>query len=90
MRKFLAFLSEPGGKTSFARVIATFLVLVYVIWGSYIVVVERRICDVPFYLFLLIVSLYGLNKVVSCLNSKKEVNYEKFEREDKGDDREKE
>jgi len=60
--------SENNGKTSFARVIGTILVLFYIASSIYILIVEHKISDIPTNLLILISSLYGINKLSSIFN----------------------
>ena len=54
---------EPSGKVSFVRISGLILILAYIAWGTKIVIEKDVIPDLPAYLFWLIASLYGINKV---------------------------
>ena len=56
---------EPSGKVSFVRISGLLLILTYIAWGTKIVIEKNVIPDLPAYLFWLIASLYGINRVAS-------------------------
>ena len=56
-------LREKEGKLSFGRVVGTILVLFYLVWATYLTWETKKIVDIPSNLALLIVALYGANKL---------------------------
>jgi hypothetical protein len=79
MKKFLTFLNEPDGKVSFMRLTGFLLVLVYIVMFVYIGITEKKISDIPTNLMILILALYGLNKVERIFNGRKNENNYKTE-----------
>jgi len=56
---------EESGKVSFTRIIATCLVIFYIVVASYLAFVKQELIDMPIGLGGLIVLLYGINKTGS-------------------------
>jgi hypothetical protein len=71
MKKFLTFLNEPSGKVSFMRLTGFLLVFVYIIMFIYIGITDKKISDIPTNLMVLILALYGINKIERIFNGRK-------------------
>lgn len=66
---------EESGKLSYTRISGFIALVSYLVCMLFIVVMERKIPDIPPMLMTLILGLYGINKVVSVLgNRNKEQN----------------
>ena len=62
-------ISEPDGKISSSRIIAISLTLFYVITAAITFITTHRLPDIPTNLMILIMGLYGINKVGSTVSS---------------------
>ena len=60
---FLEFLKDETGKPSASRLMAIFLTVVVAFNFTYLTFKTLQMHDIPFYLFALIASLYGLNVI---------------------------
>lgn len=69
MKEFFKEIKE--NKLSFARLTGFLLVVFYILWACFIVFTEKRIPDIPLYVFLLISALYGLNKFAEVFRNGK-------------------
>ena len=63
------FLKESYGKLSFTRIIGTILVLFYVSIAIYLAITEKRFVDIPTNLMILILALYGINRISQCVKN---------------------
>lgn len=62
-------ISEPDGKISSSRIIAIALTLFYVITSVITFISIHKLPDIPTNLMILIMGLYGINKVGSTVSS---------------------
>lgn len=53
---------EKNGKISFTRISGFIIILFYLFWGSYLVLVNKAIADIPVGLLTLLLGLYGINR----------------------------
>ena len=61
---FWDFLKEiEKDKWSFSRISGFFLILFYIIGGGYIVLTTKQFPDIPQWLGITILSLYGINRI---------------------------
>lgn len=60
--KILEVLKESNGKFSMARVVGTFLVMVYGVSALYLTFSTKTLPDIPLGLAALIAALYGINR----------------------------
>ena len=60
---------EESGKWSFSRISTALILLFYLAISGYIAVTEKTIPDIPDNLYLLLLSLYGVNKVATAIKS---------------------
>jgi len=74
MKKILNFFNEPEGKVSFARLTGFLLVIYYICLGVYVAIKKKEILDIPFNLTILVLSLYGINKIERIFNNKRSRN----------------
>ena len=60
---------EENGKWSFSRISTAIILLFYISFSGYIAITEKKIPDLPDNLYLLLLSLYGVNKFATALKS---------------------
>ncbi len=60
---------DDNGKTSFSRVFTAIIIVFYLMWTSYIAYHTKELPDIPENLYLLLLSLYGVNKVATAIKS---------------------
>ena len=60
---------EENGKWSFSRISTALILLFYLAISGYIAVTEKTIPDIPDNLYLLLLSLYGVNKLAGAFKS---------------------
>ncbi|WP_456400122.1 hypothetical protein [Persephonella sp.] len=60
---------DDNGKWSFSRVSTAIILSFYLAISGYIAVTEKTIPDIPDNLYLLLLSLYGVNKLASAFKS---------------------
>jgi hypothetical protein len=60
---------EESGKWSFSRISTTVILFFYLSISGYIAITEKRIPDIPDNLYLLLLSLYGVNKLAGAFKS---------------------
>lgn len=58
---------EKNGKVSYIRVSGFITLVFYLIWGSYLVFINKTIADLPVGLLTLLLGLYGLNRLPDML-----------------------
>ena len=63
----LDLLKERYGKYSFARFTGFLIVIFYLLWASYILISKGEIVDVPNNIMILVIALYGANKIRETL-----------------------
>ena len=54
-------------KTSFSRFSGFIIVLAYIIWASYIVYTAKQIPDLPPWLAVTVMGLYGINRFAQSI-----------------------
>jgi len=60
---------DDNGKWSFSRVSTAVILLFYLAISGYIAVTEKTIPDIPDNLYLLLLSLYGVNKLAGAIRN---------------------
>ena len=60
---------EESGKWSFSRISTAVILIFYLSFSGYIAFTEKKIPDLPDNLYLLLLSLYGVNKVATAIKS---------------------
>ena len=60
---------DDNGKTSFSRVFTAIIIVFYLMWTSYIAYHTKKLPDIPENLYLLLLSLYGANKIATAIKS---------------------
>ena len=58
---------EESGKYSFSRISTAVILLFYLAFSGYIAFTEKKIPDLPENLYLLLLSLYGVNKIATAI-----------------------
>lgn len=59
------FFYSDNGNRSYSRLSGFLLILAYIAWGSYIMYIKNIVIDIPPVLAGTVLTLYGLNKVLS-------------------------
>jgi hypothetical protein len=70
------FFNADNGNKSYSRLSGFLLVLAYIIWGTYITYVKDSIPDIPTILAGTVLTLYGINKVLSKSTKEPQSNQE--------------
>ena len=60
---------DDNGKTSFSRVFTALIIVFYLIWSGYIAFKTNKLPDIPDNLYLLLLSLYGVNKLAGAIRN---------------------
>lgn len=60
---------DDNGKTSFSRVFTALIIVFYLFWSGYIAFKTNKLPDIPDNLYLLLLSLYGVNKLAGAFKS---------------------
>lgn len=68
--KFTDIFKEESGKLSFSRISGFIVLVCYLVSMVYIVILEKKIPDIPPMLLTLILGLYGINKFANVLDNK--------------------
>ena len=58
------------GKISLGRLTALVMIVFYLAYAGYVVITKQSLPDIPSNYMILIMSLYGINKIVPKLNFK--------------------
>jgi|GEM_PF-5517850 len=61
---FAQILSSDSQQGSFSRFTGLLIVMALIVWASVIVLAQKAIPDIPYYWLVLVLGLYGINKVM--------------------------